>query len=115
MVGATGAQGPVGVVTRWTLYRDFQFRYNQSDLSSSENDKVSSVALYIRENPSLKIAIDCSMDTPRNQDLADRRCNAIRGALIRAGVPTASIQIGAYGDKRLMHDGAIAVLVRTEN
>ena len=102
-------------MTRWTLYRDFRFENNQPDLPSAENDKVLSVAHYLQENPSLKIAIDCSMDTPRNQALSDRRCNSIRGALIRAGVPASSIQIGSYGDKTLLPARRIAVLVRTDN
>jgi outer membrane protein OmpA-like peptidoglycan-associated protein len=113
--GATGAQGPTGIVTRWTLYRDFRFNGNGSDLPSSENDKVLAVAQYLKENPSLKIAIDCSMDTPRNQDLSDKRCSSIRDALTNAGVPSASIQIGAYGDKKLLPIGGIALLVRSDN
>jgi outer membrane protein OmpA-like peptidoglycan-associated protein len=103
------------VVKRWTLYRDFQFDNNQSYLSWSENDKVLGVARYIKQNPSLRIAIDCSKDTPGNQGLSDRRCSAIRHALIQAGVPSDSIQIGEYGDKKLMHDSRIAVLVSTAN
>jgi outer membrane protein OmpA-like peptidoglycan-associated protein len=103
------------MVKRWTLYRDFRFDYNRSDLSSSENDKVLAVANYIKENPSLRIAIDCSKDTPRNQALSDRRSSAIRDALIKAGVPSDSIQIGEYGDKRLMHDSRVALLVSSAN
>jgi outer membrane protein OmpA-like peptidoglycan-associated protein len=114
-VGAMGAQGTVGVVKRWTLYRDFQFANNESVLSRSDNDKVLGIASYIKENPSLKIAIDCSKDTPRNQDLSDKRCSAIRVALIKAGVPLDSIQIGEYGDKKLMHDSRVALLVSSAN
>jgi outer membrane protein OmpA-like peptidoglycan-associated protein len=114
-VGATGAQGTVGVVKRWTLYRDFQFEKNQSTLSGSENEKVLGVARYIKENPSLRIAIDCSKDTPRNQDLSDRRCRAIRDTLIKAGVSSDSIQIGEYGDKKLMRDSRVALLLSSTN
>jgi outer membrane protein OmpA-like peptidoglycan-associated protein len=103
------------VVNRWTLYRDFRFDNNRSDLSSSENDKVLAVARYIRENPSLRIAIDSSMDTSRNQDLSAKRSRSIRDALIKAGVPADNIQIGPYGDKKLMNDSRTAVLVRTAN
>ena len=103
------------MVKRWTLYRDFQFANNRSDLSSSENNKVLGVARYIKENPSLRIAIDCSKDTPRNQDLSDKRCRAIRDALIEAGVPSGSIQIGEYGDKKLMPSSRVALLVSSIN
>jgi outer membrane protein OmpA-like peptidoglycan-associated protein len=112
-IGATGAQGPTGVVKNWTMYRDFQFANNQSDLSRSENDKVLEVARYMKENPSLRIALDGSNNMPRNQDLADRRCSTIRGALIKAGVPSDTIRIGAYGDKTMMRDSAVTLLVST--
>ncbi len=96
---------------RWTLYRDFRFENNRYDLSRTENEKVLGVARYIKQNPSLKIAIDCSKDTPRNQELSDRRCAAIRDALIKAGVPSDNIQIGEYGDKKLMPESRIALLL----
>ena len=105
----------MGAVKRWTLYRDFQFANDQSVLSSSDNDKVLGIARYIRENPSLRIAIDYSLDAPRNQDLADRRSRSIRDALINAGVPSESIQIGEYGDKKLMPDSRISLLVSSAN
>jgi outer membrane protein OmpA-like peptidoglycan-associated protein len=73
------------------------------------------VARYIKANPSLKIAIDSSMDASRNQDLSDRRSRSIRDALIQAGVPSDSIKIGAYGDKKLMPNSRVALLVSTIN
>jgi outer membrane protein OmpA-like peptidoglycan-associated protein len=107
------------VVSLWTLYRDFRFDYNRSDLQASETNKVSEVARYLKGNPSLKIAIDGSMDPrgtdPRNQDLSDRRVSVIRDALIKAGVPTAKIHTGAFGDTQLTRDRRVAVLVRTDN
>jgi outer membrane protein OmpA-like peptidoglycan-associated protein len=103
------------VVKRWTLYRDFRFDNDRSELRSSENSKVLEVARYIKENPSLSVAIDSSMDAPRNQELSNRRSRAIRDALIKAGVPSDSIQIGAYGDKKLMPDSRISLLVSTAN
>jgi outer membrane protein OmpA-like peptidoglycan-associated protein len=101
------------------LYRDFQFDYNQSDLQASETKKVSEIAQYLKNNPSLKVAIDGTMDPrgndPRNQDLSDQRVDSIRDALINAGVPTSKIQLGAFGDTRLTRDRRVAVLVRTAN
>jgi len=119
LAGAAGAPGPAGVVSLWTLYRDFRFDYNQSDLQSSETNKVSEIARYLQANPSLKVAIDGSMDPrgsdPRNQDLSDRRVSAIRDALVKAGVPATKIQMGAFGDTRLARDRRVAVLVCTAN
>jgi outer membrane protein OmpA-like peptidoglycan-associated protein len=118
-VGSTGAQGPAGVVTLWTLFRDFRFDYNQSDIQASGASKVSEIALYLKANPSLKIAIDGSLASggsdPRNQDLSNKRVAAIRAALIDAGVPASKIELGAYGDTQLRRDRRVAVLVRTDN
>jgi outer membrane protein OmpA-like peptidoglycan-associated protein len=118
-VGPIGAQGPVGVVDRWTSFRDFWFDFNRADLQTSEMSKVSEVAAYMKQNPSLRVGIDGSMDPrgtdPRNQDLSDRRISAVRDALIQAGVPTSKIQSGAYGDAKLARDRRVEVLVRTGN
>ena len=73
------------------------------------------IARYIKENPSVKIAVDGSLDGSRNQGLSDRRSRSIRDALIKAGVPAENIRVGTYGDKKLMHDSRTAVLVRSEN
>lgn len=107
------------MVSLWTLYRDFRFDYNRSDLQASEARKVSDIARYMKQNPSLKVGLDGSMDPrgldPRNQDLSDRRVSAIRDALIKAGVPASSIQMGAFGDARLTRDRRVAVLLCTAN
>jgi outer membrane protein OmpA-like peptidoglycan-associated protein len=107
------------VVSFWTLYRDFRFDYNRSDLQPSEVKKVSEIARYVKANPSLKVGLDGSMDPrgtdPRNQILCDRRVTTIREALIKAGVPASSIQTGAFEDTRLARDRRVAVLLCTAN
>jgi outer membrane protein OmpA-like peptidoglycan-associated protein len=116
VVGPTGAQGPVGIVDRWTSFRDFWFDYNRADLQISDTSKVSEIAAYIKRNPSLRIGIDGSMDPrgtdPRNQDLSDRRVSTIRDALIEAGVPAYKIQAGTFGDAQLVQDRRVEVLIR---
>jgi peptidoglycan-associated lipoprotein len=101
------------------LYRDIRFDYNRFDLQASEGRKVSEIARYMKQNPSLKIGLDGSMDPrgldPRDQDLSNRRVGAIRDALINAGVPASRIQLGAFGDTRLTRDRRVAVLLCTVN
>lgn len=117
--GLTGAQGPVGAIDRWTSFRDFWFGFNRADLQTSEMSKVSEVAAYMKQNPSLRVGIDGSMDPsgtdPRNQDLSDRRISAVRDALIQAGVPSSKIQTGIFGDAQLARDRRVEVLTRTGN
>jgi len=114
-VGAIGAQGSVGAVDRWTSFREFVFEFNRADIQASDTGKVSEIAAYMKQNPSLRIGIDGSMDPrgtdPRNQDLSDRRISAVRDALIQAGVPSSKIQSGAYGDAKLARDRRVEVLI----
>ena len=116
-VGPTGAQGAVGVVDRWTSYREFRFDYNRAEITSSDRDTVSEIATYIKKNPSLQVGLDGSMDArgtdPRSQNLSDRRVAAVRDALIQAGVPAQRIQVGAFGDERLKKDRRVEVLIST--
>jgi outer membrane protein OmpA-like peptidoglycan-associated protein len=118
-VGATGAQGPVGVVGRWTSFREFLFEDSGSDIRASDQSKVADIAGYMKQNPSLQVGIDGSMDPrgsgPRDQGLSDRRVSAVRDALIQAGVPASQIQTGAFGDARLARDRRVEVLVKTGN
>jgi outer membrane protein OmpA-like peptidoglycan-associated protein len=114
-VGATGARGPVGAVKRWMLFRDFQFGYNSSVLRSSEMDKVLVIARYVKQNPSIRIAIDSSPYTSYNKDLSDRRSRAIRDALMKYGVQSADIQMGSYGNQKILRDDRTAVLFGSVN
>ena len=106
-------------MTSWTLYREFWFENEQATLQASEMTKVAEIALYAKQSPSLKVGLDGSMPAhgtdPRNQDLSTRRVNAIRDALIQAGVPEAKIHVGAFGDAQLARDRRVAVLIRTDN
>lgn len=115
-VGATGAQGHVGVVDRWTSYREFNFDYKRADIRSSDTDKTSEIATYMKKNPSLRVGLDGSMDarsSSQSKNLGDQRVNAVRDALINAGVPAHRIQKGAFSDKRPRPDRRVEVLIST--
>jgi outer membrane protein OmpA-like peptidoglycan-associated protein len=112
--GETGAQGQVGGFSRWTSYREFWFDSNKVDIQASDASKVSEIAAYMNQNPSLRIGIDDTNTDPRSNDLSERRVRAVRNALIHAGVPSAKIQSGAYGDAKLAQDRRVEVLVRSD-
>ncbi len=116
-VGATGAVGPAGVIGAWALYRDIRFEESQSALRASEIAKVAEIAKYLKANPSLRIGLDGTMaprgSDPRDQKLSDQRVVTIRDALIEAGVPATSIQLGAFGDPALTADRRVPVLIST--
>lgn len=115
--GPTGDQGPAGVIDRWVSYRDFMFEYDRAEIRPSETGMVVEIAAYLKQNPSLQVGIDGTMDPrgtdPRNQGLCDRRVHAVRDALRQAGVPNDKISIGAFGDAQLRRDRRVEVLIST--
>ena len=115
--GSIGAQGPVGIVAEWTPYREFNFSPGNADVTDNDMQKATMISAYLSRNPSLGVGIDSRMDSERSdrhdRDLSDRRANAVRDALLQAGVPAEKIQIGAFGDPDRRHDGRVAVLIKT--
>jgi peptidoglycan-associated lipoprotein len=112
--GPMGAQGPAGpagaqaqavAAKQWASFRDFQFDFDQSAIRSNETSHVSDVAAYMKQNPTARVGIDGHTD-PRgtdafNQGLSERRVNAIRDALVTAGVSGNKIHTGAFGESQL--------------
>jgi outer membrane protein OmpA-like peptidoglycan-associated protein len=103
--GLVGPQGMAGAIKHWASFKNFLFDTDKSDIRSNEMSKVTEIAAYMRENSSAKVGIDGHAD-PRgtdqyNQALSERRVNAIRDALAKAGVQGDRIQTGAFGEQRL--------------
>jgi len=105
---------------------DFLFDFDQSVIRTSETSKVDKLGQYMKDNPNVEIGIDGYADprgtTQYNQPLSQRRVDAIKAALVSAGVPSARIQTGAFGETRLkcseateacwQRDRRVEVLVR---
>ena len=93
-----GAEPPAAAAPRWTKFNDILFDFDKSDIRANETSKVAAVAAYLKQNPSAQVAIDGHADPrgtdPYNQALSQRRVNAIRDALVKAGVPGDKIQAG---------------------
>jgi len=113
--GPMGAQGPAGPVgpqamawagaaKQWSTFRDFLFDFDKSAIRSNETSHVSDIAAYMRQNASAQVGIDGHTDPrgtdPYNQDLSERRVNAIRDALVSAGVSAGRIKTGAFGESQ---------------
>lgn len=99
--------------TNWTSYQDFWFDTNGATVHPADMIKVSDIAVYMKQDPSLQVGIDnVSSGDRRGVDLAARRGNAIRDALIAAGAPASRIASGAFSDTRLWRDGRVQVFVR---
>jgi hypothetical protein len=112
--GLTGAAGVAGVVPCWVTYRDFWFDAGKSNIRDLDTSMVADIASYQKKNPSLQIGIDGYSDS-RNLELSNGRVNAVRDALINAGVPADKIKIGAFGDSNNRQDRRVEVLIQTAN
>jgi hypothetical protein len=108
-IGPMGAQGVVGIVDRWTAYRQFTFYPAGTNMTASDTGKAIDVAAYLAQNPSIEVGIDAS----GNGELANSRADAVRVALMQAGVPAYKIQIGAFSDPNRRQDDQAQVLIKT--
>ena len=113
--GATGAQGPAGPVgpqamtgsdnrTGWTRFSDILFDTDKSDIRANEMSKVTDIAAHVKQNAPMNVGIGGYAD-PRgtdqhNQGLSERRVNAIRDALVKAGVASDKIETSAFGEQK---------------
>jgi outer membrane protein OmpA-like peptidoglycan-associated protein len=99
--GAPGAAGARGADVAWTAFSDITFALNKADLAPAEAEKVAQLAAYLKEHPAFYVELEGFAD-PRggqnyNLKLSTRRVNAVRDALIAAGVAKEQILVAAYG------------------
>jgi outer membrane protein OmpA-like peptidoglycan-associated protein len=101
--GSFAAQGPARSVAGWTVYREVWFEFDKANIASGEMYKVSEVATYLKQNPSVRVGVD-TFDDPSTdkytQNLLQRRADAVRDALINAGLPVERIQQGGIAQTR---------------
>jgi peptidoglycan-associated lipoprotein len=89
----------------WRQFDDVRFDVNKAGLRPSDADRVLELAAYLKQNPTFRVELEGFAD-PRGSDaynmkLSMRRVNAVRDALIAAGVQKERILIGAYGELNL--------------
>ncbi len=136
VTGLTGTQGQPGMTspgpaaseTGWITLRDIMFNFDTADIRPSEMNKISDVAGYLKQNPSVRVGIDGSTDLSRgvnqyNVDLSARRIANVRDALIRTGISGDRIETGRFGAKRgecddstetcSKRDGRVEVMARS--
>jgi outer membrane protein OmpA-like peptidoglycan-associated protein len=120
--GATGAQGPAGPVGPQAMagsdvryvsfgtgnnsaaFKDILFDTDKSDIRSNEMSKITDIAAHVKQNAPMNVGIggyaDARGTDQHNQGLSERRVNAIRDALVKAGVASDKIQTSAFGEKK---------------
>ena len=63
--GVAGSQGDAAAARGWISLRDIMFDYDKADIRSSEMGKISDIAAYVNQNPSVRVGIDGSTDLLR--------------------------------------------------
>lgn len=115
--GSQGNTGVAGIVGSWTSYRDYLFTTDSTQVQASDATKSAGIAAYLKANPSLQLGLDGrserNANDSRSQELSARRVEAVRTALINAGVPSAKIRVGSFGDANTRRDGRVEVLFAT--
>jgi peptidoglycan-associated lipoprotein len=85
--------------------KDVLFDYDRADVRDDELPKITQLADYVKQNDGLVLRLDGHTDprgdNPYNMRLSQRRVDAVRKALIDAGVPEERIRVAAFGDQRL--------------
>lgn len=102
MANPVGDQSQASAMNR--SFRDILFDTDKSDIRANETSKVADVAAYVKQNPTFQVGIN-GYAVPRgteqyNQALSQRRVNAIRDALVKAGVASDKIQSAAFGEQK---------------
>lgn len=125
--GVPGSRGPGTVAASWTSLRDIRFDFDKAEIRPVEMSKVSEIATYMSQNPSVRLGIDGSTDLLRgtnqyNAALSQQRVSNVRDALMRAGVSADRMETGGFAAQRSkcndaaescsQRDGQVEVLVR---
>lgn len=117
--GVAGAQGPAGpaglaaapsepsasIGPRLLSFNDILFDFDKAEVRSSESPKIEKIVEELKQKPSAQVWIAGYAD-PRgadtyNQKLSQKRVEAIRAALVKAGVPGERIRTAAFGKNYL--------------
>jgi len=78
----------------------------KSEIRSEDASKVSEIAGYLKDNPSILVGLDGANVW---------HVDAVRSALIKAGVAESRIKTGSFGDANLRNDQRVEVLLISSN
>ena len=112
---AKGPTGPPGIIPAWLTCREIHFAAGSNQISDPDRNEINGMAAYMNKNPSLQLGIDGYLDASNEAalDLSDRRINAVRDALVQAGMPAGKIKVGQFGNPKLRREGRVEVLLKT--
>jgi len=101
-VGTVGPAGAPGADAKWISFRDVLFDFDKADIRPDEQSKITQLAGWVKKNDGLVVRLDGYTDPrgtePHNMQLSERRAEAVKKALIDAGVPADRIRIAGHGE-----------------
>ena len=99
--GPAGPRGQQGTLGNWASMENVQFESKQAAIQPQCTDKIAKLAAWMNENRQVVIGLDGHVDDVNANDndptLSARRVQAVRGALIEAGVAPSRISAGTFG------------------
>jgi len=103
--GPAGAQGAAGAAARWPTGADILFESDKATVDGAAAEMVRKVVEFAKANENVVIRLDGHAD-PRgtephnNMELSRKRVDAVRQALVDAGVSADRIEVAAFGETR---------------
>ena len=89
---------------------DVLFAFNKAELSAQAAPRLDKLANFLQQFPDRKLLIEGYTDSvgsdSYNQDLSDRRAQAVRDALVQRGVDSSRISARGYGKAHPVADNA---------
>lgn len=99
--GPAGPAGPRGQQGNWTSMENVQFESQQAAIQPKCADKIAKLAAVLNANQQLVIGLDGHVDDLKGNGndpaLSARRVQAVRGALMTAGIAPGRISTGTFG------------------
>ncbi len=84
--------------------KDIYFDYDNATIRENQQAAIQSDAEFLKQHPDIKFTIEGHCDergsTEYNLALGDNRANAVKSALVQAGVPADSIKTISYGKEK---------------
>ena len=104
MAGSGDRMASSGTGNNSAAFTDILFDTDKSDIRSNEMSKITDIAAHVKQNAPMQVSIGGFADRrgtdQHNQGLSERRVNAIRDALVTAGVASDKIQTSAFGEQK---------------
>ena len=84
--------------------KDIYFDYDKYDVSAAQQSSITTSAQFLAAHPGIKFSVEGHCDergsTEYNLALGDNRANAVKSALIQAGIPGDRVRTISYGKEK---------------